>query len=58
MAPKKEHRKSPRYRDIAAELQKRIRLGAYAIGKLFPTETELMARFAASRQTVRKALAS
>ena len=25
--PKKEHRKSPRYRDIAAELQKEIRLG-------------------------------
>jgi DNA-binding GntR family transcriptional regulator len=58
MAVKKEHRKSSRYRDIAAELQKQIRLGAYAVGKLLPTETELMARFAASRQTVRKALAS
>jgi GntR family transcriptional regulator len=58
MVVKKEHRKSSRYRDIAAELQKQIRLGAYAVGQLLPTETELMARFAASRQTVRKALAS
>jgi GntR family transcriptional regulator len=57
MAPKKEHRKSSRYRDIAAELQKQIRLGAYAVGKLLPTETELMARFAASHRTVRETLA-
>jgi DNA-binding GntR family transcriptional regulator len=56
MADKKENRKPSRYRDIAAELQKQIRLGAYAVGKLLPTETELMARFAASRQTVREAL--
>ena len=56
MALKKELRKSPRYRDIAAELQKEIRLGSTPIGKLLPTETELMARFSASRQTVREAL--
>src|SRR5580704_17589234 len=56
MALKKELRKSPRYRDIAAELQKEIRLGSTPIGKLLPTETELMERFSASRQTVREAL--
>jgi hypothetical protein len=32
MAPKKEHRKSSRYRDIAAELQKQTRLGACGFG--------------------------
>src|SRR5580692_21347 len=56
MAPKKQPRKSSRYRDIAAELQREIRLGTYPVGKLLPTETELMARYAASRQTVREAL--
>src|SRR5882757_11305776 len=56
MVPEKEHRKSARYRDIAAELQKQIRLGSYPVGKLLPTETGLMARFSASRQTVREAL--
>jgi GntR family transcriptional regulator len=54
--PKKEHRKSSRYRDIASELQKEIRLGTTPVGELLPTETELMARFGASRQTVREAL--
>jgi DNA-binding GntR family transcriptional regulator len=49
-------RKSTRYRDIAARLQKEIRLGHYPIGGLLPTETELMARHSASRQTVREAL--
>src|ERR1700712_943031 len=53
---KKETRKTPRYRDIAAELQKAIRSGKYPVGDLLPTETELMARHAASRQTVREAL--
>src|SRR5215213_3476292 len=56
MAAKKAQRKSTRYRDIAAELQKEIRLGATPVGELLPTETELMARFGASRQTVREAL--
>jgi GntR family transcriptional regulator len=56
VAPETKHRKSTRYRDIAAELQKEIRLGTYAIGKLLPTETELMARYSASRQTVREGL--
>src|SRR5438105_6339348 len=48
--------KSSRYRDIAGKLQKEIRLGRYPIGSLLPTETELMARHSASRQTVREAL--
>src|SRR5258707_15639517 len=56
MTASKEHRKSSRYRDIAAELQKEIRLGATPVGQLLPTETELMVRFSASRQTVREAL--
>ena len=56
MAAKKAQRKSSRYRDIATELQKQIRLGATPVGQLLPTETELMARFSASRQTVREAL--
>ena len=56
MTDKPEHRKSSRYRDIAAELQKEIRLGSYPVGRLLPTETELMVRYAASRQTVREAL--
>jgi GntR family transcriptional regulator len=45
-----------RYRDIAAKLEKEIRLGNYPVGELLPTETELMARHSASRQTVREAL--
>src|SRR5258708_22352594 len=56
MTARKERRKSSRYRDIAAELQKEIRLGSTPVGELLPTETELMARFGASRQTVREAL--
>src|ERR1700686_4170194 len=56
MAVKKAQRKSSRYRDIATELQKQIRLGATPVGQLLPTETELMARFSASRQTVREGL--
>ena len=56
MAGKPAKPRSARYRDIAARLQKEIRLGKVAVGKLLPTETELMARYAASRQTVREAL--
>src|SRR4029077_4338051 len=51
-----EQPKTTRYRDIAAELQKAIRIGTYPVGDLLPTETELMARCKASRQTVREAL--
>jgi DNA-binding GntR family transcriptional regulator len=56
MTSKDTERAQPRYREIAAELQQEIRLGAYPIGELLPVETELMARFSASRQTVREAL--
>ena len=56
MADKPRERKLSRYRDIAARLQKEIRLGKVAVGDLLPTETELMARHSASRQTVREAL--
>jgi GntR family transcriptional regulator len=50
-------RKSSRYRDIiATELQREIRLGAYPLGQFLLIETELMARFSASHQTVREAL--
>ena len=56
MAGKPAKPRSARYRDIAARLQKEIRLGNVAVGKLLPTETELMARYAASRPTVREAL--
>jgi DNA-binding GntR family transcriptional regulator len=56
MLEKTDRRRSSRYRDIARKLQRDVRLGTYAIGDLLPTETELMARHSASRQTVREAL--
>jgi len=56
MAAKSETRRSARYREIATKLQRDIRLGTHGIGQLLPTETELMARHSASRQTVREAL--
>ena len=56
MAAEARKRKPSRYRDIATKLQREIRLGRYDIGKLLPTETELMAQHSASRQTVREAL--
>src|ERR1700722_3208047 len=55
MAGKPETRKSTRYRDIAASLAREVRLGTYEVGKLLPTETELMARYSTTRQTVREA---
>src|SRR5215467_1849647 len=56
MSAEPRKRKSTRYRDIAARLQKEIRLGHTDVGQLLPTETELMERYSASRQTVREAL--
>src|SRR5246127_2116867 len=56
MSAERQKRKSTRYRDIAQRLRKEIRLGRTDIGDLLPTETELMARHGASRQTVREAL--
>src|SRR6201999_181371 len=56
MSTEPRKRKSTRYRDIAARLQKDIRLGHTDVGALLPTETNLTARYPASRQTVREAL--
>jgi GntR family transcriptional regulator len=56
MSAEPRKRRPTRYRDIAGRLQKEIRLGRINVGDLLPTETELMARYSASRQTVREAL--
>jgi DNA-binding GntR family transcriptional regulator len=56
MADKANRTRASRYRAIANRLQADIRLGKYAVGDLLPTETELMGRHGASRQTVREAL--
>ncbi|WP_344979861.1 GntR family transcriptional regulator, partial [Streptosporangium fragile] len=46
-----------RYVRIAAELRDAITRGEYAVGAQLPSEAELAARFAASRGTVRQAVA-
>src|SRR5436853_1015406 len=56
MAERLARTRASRYRTIATRLQAEIRLGKHAVGDLLPTETELMARHRASRQTVREAL--
>jgi DNA-binding GntR family transcriptional regulator len=56
MAARASKPRASRYRDIATRLQKDIRLGKVEVGNLLPTETELMAKYSASRQTVREAL--
>jgi DNA-binding GntR family transcriptional regulator len=56
MPAEPQNRRWSRYRDIAAKLEKQIRLGNHPVGELLPTETELMAQHSASRQTVREAL--
>ena len=45
-----------RYHQIADELRGRILAGAYAAGRLMPSESEMSAEFDVSRVTVRKAL--
>lgn len=47
----------PRYQEIADELTASIHGGSYPIGSQMPSETELCARYSASRFTVRSALA-
>ncbi|MFJ2033471.1 GntR family transcriptional regulator [Streptosporangium sp. NPDC087985] len=47
-----------RYVGIAAELREAILRGEYAVGARLPTEAELATRFAASRGTVRQAVAA
>src|SRR5690606_712921 len=48
----------PRHREIAAALRTEIRNGTFSVGTRLPTEAELSIRFAASRPTVRTALAA
>ena len=58
MSPDTRKRKMTRYRDIAAKLQKDIRLGRTDIGSLLPTETELMARIPRAGRQFAKPCAS
>lgn len=45
-----------RYHQIADELRARILSGAYAAGRLLPSESDLSGEFSVSRVTIRKAL--
>jgi GntR family transcriptional regulator len=45
-----------RYRDIAADLRRRVDEGEFAAGRLLPSEAELSGAYSASRVTIRKAL--
>lgn len=45
-----------RYRDIAADLRRRVDGGEFTAGRLLPSESELSAAYSASRVTIRKAL--
>ncbi|CAN5268556.1 GntR family transcriptional regulator [soil metagenome] len=45
-----------RYRDIAAELRRRVEGGDFTAGRLLPSESELSGTYSASRVTIRKAL--
>jgi len=49
--------REPRYLVIAGDLRRQIAAGEYGPGRLLPSESELSASYAASRVTVRKALA-
>lgn len=49
-------RAAPRYLQVAETLVSEIGAGAFPVGSLLPTETELCARFSVSRHTVREAL--
>ncbi|MCU0886975.1 MAG: GntR family transcriptional regulator [Rubritepida sp.] len=46
----------PRYLQVADVLRRRLREGAWPVGAMLPTETDLCADFAVSRHTVREAL--
>jgi GntR family transcriptional regulator len=50
------HVRTIRYQEIADALRDRVRSGAYAAGRLLPSESELSAEFEASRVTIRRAL--
>lgn len=45
-----------KYRHLTVELREDIRKGLYATGRAFPSEAQLVRRFAVSRQTVQSAL--
>lgn len=47
---------SPLYQRIAQTLQAEIEAGAFAVGSMLPTESELCTRFDVSRHTIRDAL--
>ncbi|MCX4469102.1 GntR family transcriptional regulator [Micromonospora sp. NBC_01655] len=51
------HYGQPRYRAIAGELRRRIESGIIPPGSLLPAESALTAEFAASRGTIRQAIA-
>lgn len=45
-----------RYREIATQIRSTLEAGAYAPGRLLPSESELSEEYSASRVTIRKAL--
>ena len=45
-----------RYREIAADLRRRLDEGEFVVGRLLPSEAELSGAYSASRVTIRKAL--
>lgn len=45
-----------RYRDIAADLRRRVDDGEFGSGRLLPSESQLSGSYSASRVTIRKAL--
>ena len=45
-----------RYKDIAADLRRRLEAGEHTAGRLLPSESELSGSYSASRVTIRKAL--
>ncbi|MBL8068446.1 MAG: GntR family transcriptional regulator [Armatimonadetes bacterium] len=57
--PSGEHKPSARrnaFKEIASDLQSRIRSGEIGLGRMLPTERELQNRYGVSRSTVRRAL--
>ena len=57
--PNDEHKPSARrnaFKDIAGDLESRIKSGEIGLGRMLPTERELQDRYGVSRSTVRRAL--
>lgn len=48
--------RTPRYVDVARDLERAITAGEHPVGSFLPTESELCERFTVSRHTVREAL--